>query len=284
MRFKHSVLLNMRSVMQPKVRLLSTKALSIILFISIIFLSNSTISQCDEILMDDIKLADEDINGDKVRVFLIAKNQATISAEISGRIISLPFVMGETFNKGDILVELDSELAVAARDKAEKELEASTLNLEAIRDLRSREDATLVELINAERDEAIAKAGLILAKKNLSMCKIAAPYAGRIVKVERNEHELASSGDPLLSIIDDNTLLAHFLLPISKFPSTTIGTEITITIPLIDNVIKAKISQISATLDAASGTFEVAADIDNSDKLLRAGMSGWFTPSEIKED
>lgn len=226
----------------------------------------------------DVSLADADISGDKIRVFLIAETEATISSEVDGKIISLPYVMGETFKKGDTLVELDSELALAAKDKAEKELEAATTNLDAIKDLRSRDDATLVELKIAEKDQAVAQAGLILARKNLSMCRINAPFSGRVIKVEKNEHELASSREPLISIINDNTLLAHFLLPISSFPATRIGDEIEVTIPLVDRSFTAKISRISATLDAASGTFEVAADIDNSAQLLRAGMSGWFSP------
>ncbi len=225
----------------------------------------------------DISLTEDTILGSKIRVYLIPKDKATISSEIDGKILSLPFVMGESFNQGDLLVEIDSELAQAAQDKALKVLEASQINLEAIQDLRSRNDATLVELIDAERDLAAAQAGLTLAQKNLAMCRIHAPYSGRVIKVEKNAYELAKTGEPLISIIDDNTLLAHFLLPITEFPHTKIGSEVEVTIPLLKQSFKAKISQISATLDAASGTFEVAGDIDNSEKLLRAGMSGWIT-------
>ncbi len=225
-----------------------------------------------------ISLADADISGNKIRVFLIAKDEATISSEIDGRITSLTLVMGETFKKGDILIKLDAELAEAAKNKAEIQLKASQTNLEAIEDLRSRNDATLVELANAQRDEAIARADSILAKRNLRMCTIKAPFSGRVVSVEKNQFELAKAGEPLMHIIDDNTLLAHFLLPVSKFPITKIGQEISITIPLLHQSFKAHISRISATLDAASDTFEVAADIDNQKNLLRAGMSGWFIP------
>lgn len=242
--------------------------------------SNSYSYDASRLNEENISFTDDDIIGEKVRVFLIAKNEATISSETDGKIISLPFVMGQSFNKGDLLVELDSELAEAAKDKAEKELEANKVNLEAIKDLRSREDATLVELVNAEKDTAIAEAGLILAKKNLQMCRIHAPFSGRVIKVEKHEYELTKTGEPVISIINDNMLLAHFLLPISEFPNTKIGAEIKITIPLLKKSFTARISQISATLDAASNTFEVAADIDNSDKILRAGMSGWFRPEK----
>lgn len=267
---------------QDSVLIPTAKALQnfITIIIVLIFFSLPAISSDEpDINIRDISLADADISGEKVRVFLIAKDEATISSEIDGKIIKLPFVMGETFNKGDLLVELDSELAQAAKIKAEKELEASRINLEAVKDLRSRDDATLVELINAEKDLAVTEAGLILARKNLAMCSISAPFSGRVVKVAKNQFEFTRTGEPLISIIDDNILLAHFLLPISDFPTTQIGSEIKITIPLLNRTFPAQISRISATLDAASDTFEVAADIDNSEKLLRAGMSGWFTPA-----
>ena len=241
---------------------------------------SSLSSDSTELNSQNISFTDDDITGKRVRVFLIAKNEATISSETDGKIILMPFVMGQNFNKGDLLVKLDSELAEAAKNKAEKELEAKKVNLEAVKDLRSRGDATLVELINAERDTTIAEAGLILAKINLERCQIHAPFSGRVIKVEKHKHELAKAGEPVINIINDNTLLAHFLLPISEFPYTKIGTEIKVTIPLLQKSFTAKISQISATLDAASNTFEVAADIDNSEKILRAGMSGWFKPEK----
>ncbi len=259
------------------------KSRSLLLFFTLLLLAEtlSTDSLADETTLNadtDISLADADVSGNKIRVFLIAKDAATISSEIDGRITALPLVMGETFNNGDLLVKLDSELAEAAKDKAEKQLEASRTNLEAVKDLRSRNDATLVELANAQRDEAIARAELILARRNLRMCTINAPFSGRVVTVEKNQFELAKAGEPLLEVIDDNTLLAHFLLPVSEFPHTAIGQEVSITIPLLHKNFKASISRISATLDAASDTFEVAADIDNRKGLLRAGMSGWFIP------
>ena len=263
--------------------IINRNILHTLLLICLIYLaypSNSYSYDASRLNEENISFTDDDIIGEKVRVFLIAKNEATISSETDGKIISLPFVMGQSFNKGDLLVELDSELAEAAKNKAEKELEANKVNFEAIKDLRSREDATLVELINAEKDTAIAEAGLILAKKNLQMCRIHAPFSGRVIKVEKHEYELTKTGEPVISIINDNMLLAHFLLPISEFPNTKIGAEIKITIPLLKKSFTARISQISATLDAASNTFEVAADIDNSDKILRAGMSGWFRPEK----
>ena len=251
--------------------------LSLYLFITLFLPNYGETAEPDIDSLQDTAITDATVSGEKIRVFLIAKDQATISSQIDGKIIELPFVMGDTFEKGDLLVELDPELAQAARDKAEAELKASQTNFEAIEDLRSRDDATLVELINAQKDVASARAGLILARKNLQMCRIIAPFSGRVIKVEKNRYELAKAGEPLISIINDNTLLASFLLPISEFPRTKIGQEIILTIPVTGQNFTARISRISATLDAASNTFEVAADLDNSKKLLRAGMSGWFT-------
>lgn len=256
---------------------------STLLFLLIMLLFPSKAPASDDTLSALDELTAEDINEKKIRVFLIAKRETTISADISEKILNIPFVMGESFKQGDLLIELDSELTAAAKLRAQKELEAATVNLEAIKDLSSRGDATHVELINAERDKIVAETGLILASKNFSSCRILAPYAGRIVKVKKNEFEHIESGEPLLQIIDDNTLLAHFLLPVKDFPQIRVGTEISFTVPLLNQEFSGKISQISAILDAASSTFEVAADIDNNSGLLRAGMSGWLDKDKFKD-
>ena len=127
---------------------------------SFFLMTSSLAGETDTLYPQDLALTDATISGEKIRVFLIAKDKATISSEIDGRVVALPFVMGNTFKKGDLLVELDSELAQAARDKAEVELSASQANLEAVQDLRSRDDATLVSLSMLKRMLPSPKPGL----------------------------------------------------------------------------------------------------------------------------
>ncbi len=144
------------------------------------------------------------------------------------------------------------------------------------------ESTAVEELIRVTRDLAVAKGRLELATEQLVDCRIGGPWPGRVARVRVNEHELVDRGTPLIEVIDDSVLLAKALLPSSVFQSVSVGQELHLVVRETGETVSAKVSHIAATLDAASVTFEVWAEVMNADGRLRAGMNGTFSLAEIK--
>lgn len=320
-----------------------------------------------------------------VQIVLVARDEAQLSANVTGKILKINFKRGDAFKKDELLVKIDDTVYAVNKNKAEANLTlakanlkslqdlinkrvkekdakaaivaakadlkrakelikngaklknaeavlaAARVSLDAMADLYRRSEATQVEYENAKRDliaaisirdeikinqpaEVVfaeralisAKSNLIevlaneapdlasaindiaqaenaltIANKEITECIINAPYNGRVISVEVNEHELVQPGQPLIKIIDDSVLQAHFLLPESLFQVAKIGTEVKMSITANNEEITGKISRISADFDAASGTFEVYVDIDNKEGKLNTGMKGWLSLKEF---
>ncbi len=125
------------------------------------------------------------------------KNQTMLSAQVSGRVISIAdnFIEGGFFNKGDILVELEADDYQTDLLLAEAELARVQAALDeeiargrvAEQEWRSVNTGTAPELglrkPQLAREQAnlkAAKAGLQRAKRNLERTKIRAPYDGLV--------------------------------------------------------------------------------------------------------
>ena len=85
-----------------------------------------------------------------------------------------------------------------------------------------------------------------------------------------------------MEAVDDNILLTKFLLPSALFRSVHLGQELNLFVIEASETVVVKVSHISAVLDPASVTFEVYAEVDNTERKLWAGMNGSLSLSEIK--
>jgi RND family efflux transporter MFP subunit len=215
-------------------------------------------------------------------VVLKAKREATLSARVDGQIESIPVVFGQQFNEGDLLVKIRDTIYSAALARAGAILQAAARNFDMVSEMRGRADASEIDLENAKRDAAVASSAYRLAEEDLSSCVIAAPFPGRVLQVVVNEQESIQRQQPLMQIVDDRTLMAHFLMPQTLYSQLKQGMELQIDIPILNTTVPAKVERISAAFDSNSKTIEVYAEIDNSGDQFRVGMNGWLNLEQIQ--
>ncbi len=215
------------------------------------------------------------------RVVLTPNEEVTLSAEVSAKVLRAPLRLGDAFEEGDVLIELDDRTYVAAVQRAEAVAEAADLALEAARDLHSRQDASALELANARRDAMVARAAVAVARVNLENCRILAPFAGRVARTHVTAHELTREGRAVIELVDDSTLIARVLLPESCAPAVARGRELPFALEAGGRTVTGTIVRIAPQIDPASRTFEVHAEVDNRDRSLCSGMSGWLDLSSL---
>ncbi|MEC7838502.1 MAG: efflux RND transporter periplasmic adaptor subunit [Chlamydiota bacterium] len=216
----------------------------------------------------------------KYPVVLHPKQKTQLYAEVDAPIEKILFYMGETFNKGDTLIEIKKDRFIGQYEKTVSFQEKAEAELIATQDLYDDYIASEFELKEAKAKVAEAKADLIFAKDDLSSTTIKAPYSGRVVSVFAEEYELPPTNKQLIEIIDDHTLIAKLLVKVENLQDLKIGKEITITLSSTGNDITAVITRIGAMVDPSSSTIKVEAEVDNSDGKLKAGMIGTASLSQ----
>ena len=142
-----------------------------------------------------------------------AVNSATVSAETSGRIVSIDFDVDDFVEAGEIIVRFSDVEHKAQLAQAVASLEAATATRQGAEDefnriknlvatgvvAKSQFDRTKATLDNAKGRENTAAAAAEQAREQLGYTIVRAPYSG-LVKARHVElGELASQGQPLMT-------------------------------------------------------------------------------------
>ncbi len=220
------------------------------------------------------KSEDYYLNPNLVHVVLEPIQRAILSSQVTAKVLDITKEMGDKFEEGDLLVELDDAIYRAAYRKAKALLRQAQLSLETKQQLYDDDIGSLIELREAQAGIATAEAEIAIAKTQMDACKVLAPYPGRFVARKIQEFELAQPGTPLIEILGDHVILAKMLINSTKLKIIKIGDTINVRFRDPKISVKAKIINIGAEIDPASSTIKVDARILNPDPKLIPGMTG----------
>lgn len=156
-----------------------------------------------------------------------ALNQAVVSAQTSGRIVELPFDVGDYVPKGALIArftDTEQQAALAAArarlEEARAHLLESQQQFERITDVYQKglvakaeyDRVTTAQQAAAARVES-AKAALEEANERLSHTRVVAPYSGILVKRLTDVGATVSPGTPLLEGLSLDHLRVRVNIP-----------------------------------------------------------------------
>ncbi|MBF0584414.1 MAG: efflux RND transporter periplasmic adaptor subunit [Magnetococcales bacterium] len=208
------------------------------------------------------------------RVELLPKRRTTLSSEMAARIITLGPREGRRFEKGEVLVAFDCAMEAAQMQRARAMLDAAEAKSQ-VSDRLSRLQATskLEERV-AQAEAAQARAELAIIQVKINHCQVQAPFAGRVIALSAQEHQFVKAGDPLMEILDEQSLEVVFLLPSRQLPQLAVGERFQVYIDETQRAYPARIVAFGALIDSVSQSVKVFGSIDGSFPDLLPGMSG----------
>lgn len=146
----------------------------------------------------------------------LAPNESKLSAEISARIVALPFDAGQTVRKNEVVARLDPrdfELAVARAKAgiaaAEARIALAESQLKRAQALQAQKFIAEEVVIQRETELAVQRAELAVQQTNLSSARrdlekttIRAPFDAIVKQRHAGVGELAAPGAALLTLVD----------------------------------------------------------------------------------
>jgi len=218
---------------------------------------------------------------------LIAKEEATVSAEVGGIVTEVLLDEGDAVETGAVVLEIDPErreLELRSRqagvERAEAGLREQERETKRIQTLGSRDVAS-----QAQRDEAEtqlqsarsvlaeARAQLGLAERALRDASVTAPFPGFIARRLVSQGEFVSPGQQLFDLVALDPIEIEFHLAEVDSARVAIGGEIDVQVaPYPDEVFRAKVTVISPRIDAETRTLRVKGILPNPDGRLRPGL------------
>ena len=205
---------------------------------------------------------------------LVARDQAKLSSQFSGEIAKVTVRQGDTFKKGQILIQFKCEEQIAGYQKAVAEEKSAKTAQEAAIKLDKLESISKLEVAKAKAAYSQARAQALYTTALLSKCQIRAPYAGTVVELPAKEHETVKPGDPLIEIVNNNSLIARVYAPSSWLKWIKPKTQFHIKLKEYPQMISAHVVKVGAAVDTSSQTIQLYGQLDKQYKGLVNGMSG----------
>lgn len=200
--------------------------------------------------------------------------RAELSTEIIAVIDEIPFRDGDSFEKGDVLVHLSCGKYEAEARSTDAVVQARNVELRSKEFLRSKKSIgqTEVDIARAQLLEAQAQADQ--ANFQVEQCQIKAPFSGKVVETLVNQHELTSTNEPLITIIDHKTLEISLIVPSTWLEWLEIGSKFSFEVDETGAVVDAEVFRMGAEVDAVSQTIKITGLFTSHPQNILAGMSG----------
>jgi len=211
-----------------------------------------------------------------------AVKQATIAAQVQGRVIELPVKAGDTVRAGQVLARIDSrtaDQAVAASRSQVAEAEANLANArmryERNRQLLAQKfvsqaavDQSEAEYKAAQAQVAAMKAGAGQAVAQQSFTTITAPYAGVIGATHAELGDMATPGKPIVTLFDPRELRVVATLPQATLPQWKRDRKPSVEIPALAATLTPTAVTLIPLADARAHTVRVRLDLPATEGLL----------------
>ena len=213
----------------------------------------------------------------EIRAQLTPRQYTTLSSEMAGRIDRIATRVGETFQKGDVLIEFDCALQRAQVAHAHAVQVQADRTYTIDQRLVALKSMGQLELDVAAAEVQKAKADVAAADAVASKCAIAAPFAGVTVDQKAREFQYTTPGQPLLDILDNHNLEVELIAPSHWLSWLKPGYQFHVRIEETDKTYPAKITRLGGRVDPVSQSIKVIGLITEDAPDLMAGMSGRAT-------
>ena len=212
--------------------------------------------------------------GMELSALVTADNEATLSAQMAGKIQKINFGIGQGFPAGATLVEFDCAESQAKLDSLNAEyLGARETHLAKLK-LQGLGAAGDLEVTLAAAAGEKAKSQVKQQEAQMAYCSIHAPYAGRVARLKAKQAESVAPNQPVIEIVAAAKLKATVHVPSALAARLKPGSPLSINIKDSGRKYAAKVAKLNSRVDGVSQSLEVEAVFVGNTTGLLPGMIG----------
>jgi RND family efflux transporter MFP subunit len=219
--------------------------------------------------------------------------EASLAFKATGPLAQLKVKTGDYVKKGDLLGALDATEAYAQSKVASAQIAAAKAQLALAKDNAATTNAMVksgaapgvqgtqangqVDLVTAQL--AGAEAQLQLSNAFIANHRLVAPFDGWVTAAPTAMGGLVTAGAPVFQVKDTSKLRLVGTISELDISLVKLGAEVTITIPVQNKTVKAKVSSVLPSVDPATRRIPVEASFDNDAK--EPILAGTFVRAQV---
>ena len=200
-----------------------------------------------------VQLRDVDLSF-PVEATVEAVHQATIAAQIAGRVLEVRVDAGQRVRPGELLMRLDAREAAGSDASARATLEQARVAYERTRNLHAQKFVSQAALDQAAAAWQAAQGSAASSGAGLSHGAVTAPMAGLVAQRHIELGEMAAPGRPLITVFDPKGMRVIASLPQYKLAELKKAGRVRIEFPETGKWVDAVRVEVLPTVDARSHT------------------------------
>ena len=186
-----------------------------------------------------------------------AVQQATVGAQIAGRVLEVKADAGQSVKKGDVLMRIDAREAAEAARAAEAQYANAKVSYDRTKSLVTQKFMSSAALDKAKADLDAAAANRAAAGAGQSHATIVAPMTGIIARRHAEMGDMATPGKPLFTIYQPGTLRVTASIPQYRLKAMRDVKTARVEFPELGKWVDAVKVQVLPTADAATHVSQV---------------------------
>jgi len=201
-----------------------------------------------------------------------ADNTVALGFTVAGRVTGVNVLEGQQVKQGQLLATIETQDYANALVIAQAaELQAAD-NFKRLNELHEKGSLPERDYIAARSALSQAQANVSLAAKRLADTRLYAPYTGIISAKLIDRGGSAAPGVPTFTILKTDQVYAKAPITESDISKLSIGKEVLVIIPALNDSVKGVVTIINPQADNSSRTYSVKVRLNNSGKRLLPGM------------
>jgi len=186
-----------------------------------------------------------------------AVQQATVGAQLAGRVLEVKADAGQAVKKGDLLMRIDAREAAEAARAAEAHYANAKVNYERTKSLVGQKFMSAAALDKAKADFDAAAANRAAAGASQSHASIVAPLTGIVARRHAELGDMAMPGVPLFTLYQPGSLRVTASIPQYRLQDMRGVTTARVEFPELGKWVDAVKVQLLPTADAATHVSQV---------------------------
>ncbi len=225
---------------------------------------------------------------------VVSRNNANLSAEVSGRIIYLT-PLGTELKKGDVIAKIDVKTLKIQQQQEKSKVSNAKVKLrflasevKRIKELVSKKLSAETELDKIETDHEIAGGNLIAAQaqlanieQQLSFSELQAPFDGIVAERLSNLGEYVENGTDIVRFVETEYIEASIFAPIAAFQFVSKSEPISIKSVFGESQVSIK--SIVPVADMRSHLIELRLDMSSLNWPIGASIKAGVSNGGAKE-
>jgi len=205
---------------------------------------------------------------------LEAYNSVTVTGEIDGIIVEVPFREGRRLAEGELIARLDDDQLKAEAQRARALRDKTKATWERVKSIVDQGAGAAQDLDDATADLKVAEANLTLAMTRQDKTRITAPFTGLAGRRLVSPGTFMRAGNPITQLAQIDKLRVAFAVPERILGSMHLGAKVDVSTPAFPDVkLTGLVDVIEPQLDSSTRTVGILALVDNPEEILRPGMS-----------